>query len=177
MSIKELQELMKLMNRHKLVEFNMKDGEFEISMRSEQDAPAPQQVQMVPAPGFAPMQQQVAPAPAPAAGAPAAAGAAAPTAAADTEVADAAAAPAPASARQVAIKSPMPGTFYRSSSPDKPAFAKVGDVIEPGQVVCMIEAMKLFNELESEVGGRIVKVMVEDAQPVEYDQVLFLVEP
>ena len=168
MSLKELQELMKLMNRHKLVEFNMKDGEFEISMRSEQEAPPPQQVQMVPAPGFAPM-QQVAAAPAPAPAAPALsegdAGAAA------------AAAPAPAASKQIAIKSPMPGTFYRSSSPDKPAFVKVGDVIEPGQVVCMIEAMKLFNELESEVGGRIVKVMVEDAQPVEYDQVLFMVEP
>ncbi len=71
----------------------------------------------------------------------------------------------------------MIGTFYRSSAPDKPAFASVGDEIEPGKVVCIIEAMKLFNEIESEVKGKIVKVLVEDASPVEYDQPLFLVEP
>lgn len=75
------------------------------------------------------------------------------------------------------IKSPIVGTFYRSSSPDKPAFVKVGDTIEKGSVVCIVEAMKLFNEIESEISGKIVKVMVEDASPVEYDQVLFLVEP
>ncbi len=169
MTLKELQELMKLMNRHKLVEFNMKDGEFEISMRSEQDTP-PQQVQMIPAPTYAPIQQ--------AAPAQAAAPAAPPPATADDTADAAPAAPAAAaSSKQIAIKSPMPGTFYRSSSPDKPAFVKVGDVIESGQVVCMIEAMKLFNELESEISGRIVKVLIEDAQPVEYDQVLFMVEP
>jgi len=77
----------------------------------------------------------------------------------------------------VTIKSPMIGTFYRSSSPDKPAFISVGDEIDLGKVVCIIEAMKLFNEIESEVKGRIVKVLVEDASPVEYDQPLFLVEP
>ena len=77
----------------------------------------------------------------------------------------------------VTIKSPMIGTFYRSPSPDKPSFINVGDDIEPGKVVCIIEAMKLFNEIESEVKGRIVKVLVEDASPVEYDQPLFLVEP
>ena len=77
----------------------------------------------------------------------------------------------------ITIKSPMIGTFYRSSSPDKASFAAVGDEIEPGKVVCIIEAMKLFNEIESEVKGRIVKVLVEDASPVEYDQPLFLVEP
>ena len=77
----------------------------------------------------------------------------------------------------VTIKSPMIGTFYRSPSPDKPSFINVGDEIDPGKVVCIIEAMKLFNEIESEVKGRIVKVLVEDASPVEYDQPLFLVEP
>jgi acetyl-CoA carboxylase biotin carboxyl carrier protein len=75
------------------------------------------------------------------------------------------------------IKSPMIGTFYRSASPDKPAFVNVGDEIEEGTAVCIIEAMKLFNEIESEVKGKIVKVLVEDASPVEYDQPLFLVEP
>jgi acetyl-CoA carboxylase biotin carboxyl carrier protein len=75
------------------------------------------------------------------------------------------------------IKSPMIGTFYRSSSPDKSPFINVGDEIEVGKVVCIIEAMKLFNEIESEVRGKIVKVLAEDASPVEYDQPLFLVEP
>lgn len=77
----------------------------------------------------------------------------------------------------VTIKSPMIGTFYRSASPDKPSFVNVGDEVDLGKVVCIIEAMKLFNEIESEVRGRIVKVLVEDASPVEYDQPLFLVEP
>ena len=83
----------------------------------------------------------------------------------------------PPAANTVTIKSPMIGTFYRSASPDKPSFVNIGDDIEPGKVVCIIEAMKLFNEIESEVKGRIVKVLVEDASPVEYDQPLFLVEP
>ncbi len=77
----------------------------------------------------------------------------------------------------ITIKSPMIGTFYKSSSPDKPAFIGVGDEIVPGKVLCIIEAMKLFNEIESEISGRIVKVLVENASPVEYDQPLFLVEP
>ena len=77
----------------------------------------------------------------------------------------------------ITIKSPMVGTFYRSSNPDSPAFVNVGDEVKSGKVVCIIEAMKLFNEIESEVSGRIVKVLVENATPVEYDQPLFLVEP
>lgn len=77
----------------------------------------------------------------------------------------------------VTIKSPMIGTFYRSANPDSPMFAEVGDTISEGKVVCIIEAMKLFNEIESEVSGRIVKILVENATPVEYDQPLFLVEP
>ena len=77
----------------------------------------------------------------------------------------------------ITIKSPMIGTFYRSPSPDKVSFVNIGDEVEPGTVVCIIEAMKLFNEIESEVKGKIVKVLVEDASPVEYDQPLFLVEP
>ncbi len=75
------------------------------------------------------------------------------------------------------IKSPMIGTFYRQAGPGKPLFVSVGDEVEVGQVVCIIEAMKLFNEIESEVAGKIVKVLVEDASPVEFDQPLFLVEP
>jgi acetyl-CoA carboxylase biotin carboxyl carrier protein len=81
------------------------------------------------------------------------------------------------SSNLVTIKSPMIGTFYRRSSPDKPNLVEVGDEVTDGKVVCIIEAMKLFNEIESEVKGKIVKVLVEDASPVEYDQPLFLVEP
>ena len=90
--------------------------------------------------------------------------------------------PAPApkvsdDAKYVTIKSPMIGTFYRSSSPDKPPFVNVGDEVKPGKVICIIEAMKLFNEIESEVSGRIVKVLVDNSTPIEYDQPLFLVDP
>lgn len=85
--------------------------------------------------------------------------------------------PAADDSKYITIKSPMIGTFYRSSSPDKPAFANVGDEIKKGQTICIIEAMKLFNEIESEFSGKIVKVLMEDSSPVEYDQPLFLVEP
>lgn len=85
--------------------------------------------------------------------------------------------PAVIAAKTVDIKSPMIGTFYRSANPDSPAFASVGDKVTKGQTVCIIEAMKLFNEIESEVSGTIVKVMIENSSPVEYDQVLFVVDP
>jgi acetyl-CoA carboxylase biotin carboxyl carrier protein len=85
--------------------------------------------------------------------------------------------PTVAAAKGLEIKSPMIGTFYRTSNPDSPPFVSVGDKVSKGQTVCIIEAMKLFNEIESEVSGTIVKVMVENASPVEYDQVLFVVEP
>jgi len=87
------------------------------------------------------------------------------------------AAPAEDDSKYVTIKSPMIGTFYRSSSPDKPVFVSVGDEVKPGSVICILEAMKLFNEIESEISGKIVKVLVDDATPVEYDQPLFLVDP
>lgn len=85
--------------------------------------------------------------------------------------------PAATADNLIPIKSPMIGTFYRKASPDKPNLAEVGTEINPGSVVCIIEAMKLFNEIESEIKGRVVKVLVDDASPVEYDQPLFLVEP
>ena len=79
--------------------------------------------------------------------------------------------------KYVTIKSPMIGTFYRKPSPDKPLFVQVGDDVSEGQTVCIIEAMKLFNEIESEISGKIVKILVEDNSPVEYDQPLYLVDP
>ena len=97
--------------------------------------------------------------------------------AADTKAPEVKAPVANDDAKYVTIKSPMIGTFYRSSSPDKPAFVSVGDDISEGKPVCIIEAMKLFNEIESDIKGKIVKVLVNDATPVEYDQPLFLVDP
>jgi acetyl-CoA carboxylase biotin carboxyl carrier protein len=102
---------------------------------------------------------------------------AAPVAAAPAAPAAPAAAPASDDSKYVTIKSPMIGTFYRSSNPEKPSFVNVGDEIKPGKVLCIIEAMKLFNEIESEVSGKIVKVLVDNSSPVEYDQPLFLVDP
>jgi len=99
-----------------------------------------------------------------------------PTASASATTPSAPAEPS-ASSNLITIKSPMIGTFYRASNPESPAFASVGDEIAPGKTVCVIEAMKLFNEIESEISGRIVKVLVENATPVEFDQPLFLVEP
>ena len=88
------------------------------------------------------------------------------------------AAPAPAAdSKYITIKAPMIGTFYRAAGPGKPIFVNVGDEVKPGKTICIIEAMKLFNEIESEVSGKIVKVLVDDAKPVEYDQPLFLVDP
>ena len=101
----------------------------------------------------------------------------APAAAAAPTAAAPALAPVADTSHYVTVKSPMIGTFYRSASPDKPLFVNVGDEIKPGTVLCIIEAMKLFNEIESEVSGRIVKILVDNASPVEYDQPLFLVEP
>lgn len=103
-----------------------------------------------------------------------------PLAAAQAAIATPAAAPSetPASeSKLLTIKSPMIGTFYESANPESPAFVKIGDSVKAGQPVCIIEAMKLFNEIESEISGKIVKVLVENAQPVEFDQPLFLVDP
>ena len=168
MNFKEIQDLVRLVKKMDLVEFKMKDGEFELSIRTEKYYEARNKAGIAATPSILPVQPAmsapvaaVAPAPAPVTPAPESAPAA--------ESAD--------TSNLLEIKSPMVGTFYRSSSPDKDAYAKVGDVIEKGATVCIVEAMKLFNEIESEISGKIVKVMVEDAQPVEYDQVLFLVDP
>lgn len=176
MQLNEIQELLKLINKLKFSEFKMKDGEFEVTVRSKEYSKARYQssTPAPPPPSIIPVQSPIAAVP-PATFAPSTPQASEPVA--DVPPAPTAAAPEPApTGNYKEVRSPIVGTFYRSSSPDKPPYAKVGDSIEEGQVVCIIEAMKLFNEIESEVSGTIVKVLVEDAQPVEYDQVLFLVE-
>ncbi|MEL6720426.1 MAG: acetyl-CoA carboxylase biotin carboxyl carrier protein [Bacteroidota bacterium] len=169
MTYKEMLDLIKTINRLELSEFKMKDGEFELTVRTKEYSKT--RTSVVPAsPTIVPVPQAVAaPAVAPV---PQAAPASAPAAAPAKEDAD-----APADNKTyLEIKSPIVGTFYRSSGPEKPVFVKVGDKVAKGDTVCIVEAMKLFNEIESEISGTIVKVLVEDAQPVEYDQVLFLVE-
>jgi len=159
MKAKELQELLDFIAKSGLNKVNIETEEFKISVQREPSTK--QVVSMSAAPVAAPAPQPVA--------------AAASPAAAPTAPAVPASAPAP-SASQTALKSPMIGTFYRSSGPDAPVFVQVGDMVEKGQVICIIEAMKLFNEIEAEQSGRIVKVLVENATPVEYDQPLFLIE-
>jgi acetyl-CoA carboxylase biotin carboxyl carrier protein len=160
MKAKELQELLDFIAKSGLNKVNIETEEFKISVQRE---PNTKQIVSVGA--------------APAAPAPVAASApvAAPTPAAASPAAVPAVA-AEAAANYAPLKSPMIGTFYRSSGPDAPVFVQVGDMVEKGQVICIIEAMKLFNEIEAEQSGRIVKVLVENATPVEYDQPLFLVE-
>lgn len=173
MTLQEIQELVRLLNKSNLAEFKMEDGEFKLSIRTAlyKDTKATQVIS-APAPVAAP----AASAPAPASAAPVAAPAAA---AAPVAAPAPAAAPAakPEGKAYLEIKSPMVGTFYRSANPEKPSYVEIGQKIKKGDVVCIIEAMKLFNEIESEVSGTIVKAMLDNAQPVEYDQVLFLVEP
>ncbi len=160
MKAKELQELIDFIAKSGLNKVNIETEEFKISVQRE---PSYKPVVGISAPAAS------TPVPAPATPAPA------PTAPASTPAAPAAA--TPAADNYVALKAPMIGTFYRSSSPDTPAFVQVGDLVEKGQVICIIEAMKLFNEIEAEASGRVVKALVENASPVEYDQPLFLIEP
>ncbi|MFZ9387112.1 MAG: acetyl-CoA carboxylase biotin carboxyl carrier protein [Chitinophagaceae bacterium] len=161
MDFKQIQELIKMVNKSNIGELTVEQKDFRVTIKQKEE----HVTQVVSA---APMQAapvQYAP---PAAAQPAAA----PAPAQEKAKAEPAAA-----ANTVTIKSPMIGTFYRKSSPDKPNLVDVGSDVAPGTVVCVIEAMKLFNEIESEVKGKIVKVLVDDASPVEYDQPLFLVEP
>lgn len=177
MNFKEVQELIKLINKSNLTEFKMEKGDFKLSIRTKkygrllknQQTTHTQSIVPVATTHQVPM-QQMAPAPQPV-----------PTPAPQPKAAAGdgkgeAAAPA-ADNNYVEVKSPIVGTFYRSSSPDKDPFVVPGDTIQTGSVVCIVEAMKLFNEIESEVSGKIVKVLVDDASPVEYDQPLFLVDP
>lgn len=159
MKAKEIQDLIDFISNSGLAEVKIETEEFKLSIKKYAEAPT---VKVETLPMAAPVAM-----PHPVAAAPVAAASPAPT-------------PAPAkedSSRYVEIKSPMIGTFYRTPNPDSDNFVNVGDLVSAGQTVCIIEAMKLFNEIESEVSGRIVKVLVENASPVEYDQPLFLVDP
>ncbi|MFN0174365.1 MAG: acetyl-CoA carboxylase biotin carboxyl carrier protein [Saprospiraceae bacterium] len=164
MDFNQIQELIRMVSKHKLSEFSLKQGDFKLTIRNQGNAvegalpvvvAAPQPGVTVPAvtapPPSAPVALQ------------AKAEAAAVLAASEDD-------------KLLAIKSPMVGTFYRSAGPDKPPIVKIGDIVDIGSKVCIIEAMKLFNEIDSEVKGKIVKILVEDASPVEYDQPLFMVE-
>lgn len=162
MDIKQIQELVKLINKTNIGEITIEEEGTKITIKQKKD---PVQHIVANAGDFAP--KSYTPAAQPTA-----------PAAATAPPAETPATPPPAKADNfVTIKSPMIGTFYRQSGPGKPVFASVGDEVTVGKVVCIIEAMKLFNEIESEVSGKIVKVLVEDASPVEYDQPLFLVDP
>lgn len=164
MEYKQIQELIKTINKSNISELTVEDGSFKITIKQEA---AP--VQYVAAPQVHTPIHHVAPAPIAAQTLPSQGPA--PIAEKPST------AQAPAATNAITIKSPMIGTFYRSPSPDKPVFVNVGDEVKAGQVLCIIEAMKLFNEIESEVSGRLVKVLADDSSPVEYDQPLFLIEP
>lgn len=157
MKTKEIRDLIDFISKTGLNEVKIETEELKLSIKRDADtkiiessapsAPAPLPATPAQATGSAPAEQPGAPA------------------------------EASESSQYVEVKSPMIGTFYRAANPDSPAFVSVGDKIEKGQTVCIVEAMKLFNEIESEVSGTVVKVLVENASPVEYDQVLFLVDP
>jgi len=155
MDLKQIHDLIKVVNKSNIGEISIEDKDGKVTIKQKED-----KITVSSAPA-----QVYAAAPAPIAAAPAAPVASTP-----------AAAPAVAD-NLITIKSPMIGTFYRRAAPDKPLLAEEGTEVNVGKVVCIIEAMKLFNEIESEVKGTIVKVLVDDASPVEYDQPLFLVQP
>ncbi|MFA9189348.1 acetyl-CoA carboxylase biotin carboxyl carrier protein [Flavobacterium sp. FBOR7N2.3] len=157
MDLKEIQNLIKFVSNSGVAEVKLEMDDVKITIRTtlESTAPEPTYVQQMPA--QAPAQQIIAAAPV-----------------ATTPVA---AAPVAEDSKFITIKSPMIGTFYRKPSPDKPMFVEVGTSIAKGDVLCVVEAMKLFNEIESEISGKIVKILVDDMSPVEFDQPLFLVDP
>lgn len=158
MDIKDIQNLIKFVSKADVSEVKYKTKDFEITIKTPL---AGNEVSYISQPAMIPAMPQTAPAmTAPTTASPAAE---------KTEASD--------DSKYIAIKSPMIGTFYRKPSPDKDVFVNVGDEVSVGKVVCVVEAMKLFNQIESEISGKIVKILVEDATPVEYDQPLFLVDP
>jgi acetyl-CoA carboxylase biotin carboxyl carrier protein len=156
MDLKEIQELIRFLNKSNVAELRIEQDNFKLTLRTkdfytESRAPVQQASQAAP-PAAQPAVTPAAKEPAP-----------------KTESAS--------EANYITIKSPMIGTFYRSAGPDKESFVEVGDSIQSGKVICIIEAMKLFNEIESEVSGKLVKILADNASPVEYDQPLFIIDP
>jgi acetyl-CoA carboxylase biotin carboxyl carrier protein len=164
MDFKQIQELIKLVNDSNIGEVTIEQKEFRLTIKQKEEQITQMVAGQLQAPFFsqpvaAPQQQLPA------------------STSASTPGAEKPKTESTTPSNTITIKSPMIGTFYRRPSPDKPNFVEIGDEVSPGKVVCIIEAMKLFNEIESEVKGKIVKMLVDDASPVEYDQPLFLVEP
>lgn len=162
MELKDIQNLIKFVSKSDVSEVKYKTNDFEITIKTPQSGNENVSYIAAPQPQVIPTAAPVAPASTPAA-APAQATPATPASEDDS--------------KYITIKSPMIGTFYRKPSPDKDVFVNVGDKVSAESVVCVIEAMKLFNQIEAEVSGKIVKILVDDATPVEYDQPLFLVDP
>ena len=168
LDIKEIQELIKFVAKSGVSEVDLEMGEMKISIKTPpkkgkgQVETVVQQIPVPTAPTIAPVAVQPAPVVA-----------AVPEVVAETPVAVS----ETDDSKYITIKSPMIGTFYRKPSPDKDPFVNVGDEVNIGTIVCVVEAMKLFNEIESEISGKIIKVLVEDMSPIEYDQPLFLVDP
>ncbi len=156
MKAKEIQELIDFISHSGLAEVKIETDEFKLSIKKSSENSAPKSAEPAAAPNPQPAAQQTGPAPDPE-----------PSQQSPKSSTD---------GKLVEIKSPMIGTFYRSPNPETESFVNVGDTVKAGQTVCIIEAMKLFNEIDSEVSGKIVKVLVENSSPVEYDQPLFLVE-
>ncbi len=157
MDLKEIQNLIKFVSNSGVAEVKLETGDIKITIRTTLEGNSPDITYVQQAP-----MQQALPQAVPVAQAP---------------VAPVDAAPVDESSKYIIIKSPIIGTFYRKPSPDKPMFTEVGNTIAKGDVLCVIEAMKLFNEIESEISGKIVKILVDDMSPVEFDQPLFLVDP
>ena len=158
MNLKEIKELIEMMKDTDISELELERSGVKVRLRKGGDVayhPVMPRMEYPPASIVAPSVNAAAPAPAPVVGSPV----------------------EQSKPNQAKVTSPIVGTFYRSSSPDKPAYVEVGDVVKKGQVVCIIEAMKLMNEIESEAAGKIVQIAVENGQPVEYGQPLFLIEP
>jgi acetyl-CoA carboxylase biotin carboxyl carrier protein len=158
MNLTEIQDLIKFVAKQKVTEVEIEKKDFKITIKSEKE-----EVHIAHVAPQAPL-QMAAPAAAPIAAAPSAPSA--PAVPTEEE-----------NANYITIKSPMIGTFYRSANPESDSFVNVGDTIKEGDVLCIVEAMKLFNEIEAEVSGKIVKVLTDDASPIEFDQPLFLVDP
>jgi len=167
MELKEIQNLIKFVAKSGASEVKLEMDDIKITIKTSSEEKETTIVQQIPMGGMQPQmqapqqQQQQQPA-------------------APSQETPAAAQDAPAASddsKYITVKSPIIGTFYRKPSPDKSAFVEVGDTVKEGDVLCVIEAMKLFNEIESEVSGKIVKVLVDDSSPVEFDQPLFLVDP